>query len=52
MINSIHVANYRKFHDIDVQFSMGINLIAGTNGTCKSSLLYLVSNSFKKIDRN
>ena len=41
---------YRKFENITFEFNKNINIIAGVNGTCKSSLLYVISNSFKKID--
>ena len=43
---------YRKFENITFEFNKNINIIAGVNGTCKSSLLYVISNSFKKIDKN
>lgn len=38
---------YRKLKDIKLQFTDNINIIAGTNGTCKSSILHLISNSYK-----
>ncbi|MCZ9891795.1 ATP-binding protein [Brachyspira hyodysenteriae] len=41
-----------KFENITFEFNKNINIIAGVNGTCKSSLLYVISNSFKKIDKN
>ncbi len=46
MIKGIHIKQYRKLKNIDIDFSNAITVISGTNGTCKSSLLYLVSNSF------
>ena len=29
-----------------------INAISGTNGTCKTSLLHIVSNSFQAVKKN
>ncbi|MBQ9124907.1 MAG: AAA family ATPase [Acholeplasmatales bacterium] len=48
MIKELQVIKYRKLSNINFDFSSGINLISGGNGTCKSSLLYLISNSFSK----
>lgn len=49
MINSIYIKQYRKLKDITIDLSNDITVISGTNGTCKSSLLYLVSNSFQGV---
>lgn len=49
MIKDIHIKQYRKLKNIDIDFSNAITVISGTNGTCKSSLLYLVSNSFQEV---
>ena len=49
MISKIHFNHYRKWKEIELNFSKGINAIAGTNGTCKSSLLYIISNSFQSV---
>ena len=38
--------------NIDFEFSKDINIISGTNGTCKTSLLYIISNSFKEIQKS
>lgn len=46
------VHKYRKLTEIEVEFMSSINVIAGTNGTCKTSLLHLVSNSFKAITKS
>ena len=48
MISKLKIVEYRKLKDILINFSKNINVISGTNGTCKSSLLYLISNSFQK----
>lgn len=52
MIKSIKFIQYRKLKNITFQFSKGVNIISGSNGTCKSSILYIVSNSFKKVTKN
>lgn len=49
MIKKISIVRYRKLEKIDLQFNAGLNLISGANGTCKSSLLHLICNSFKKV---
>lgn len=48
MIEKINIVEYRKLKNIILDFSKNINIIAGTNGTCKSSILHIISNSFKK----
>lgn len=49
MISKIHFIHYRKLKDIDIDFSKNINIISGTNGTCKSSILHIISNSFQAV---
>lgn len=51
MIKKIHINKYRKLENIDFEFSKDINIISGTNGTCKTSLLHIISNSFKEIQK-
>ena len=48
MISKLKIIKYRKLKNILINFSKNIYVISGTNGTCKSSLLYLISNSFQK----
>lgn len=48
MIKSIKFEHYRKLKEIELHFSKGINIISGTNGTCKTSVLHIISNSFKE----
>ena len=50
MVKALAINRYRKFHDIELTFSRGINAISGTNGTCKTSLLHLISNSFQAVN--
>jgi len=52
MVKSIEIMQYRKFKDIKISFSKGINAISGTNGTCKTSLLHLISNSFQAVNKS
>lgn len=49
MIKQIKINKYKKFFDIVFSFEAGINAISGENGTCKSSLLYLIGNSFQGV---
>lgn len=52
MINKIHFNSYKSLQNISINLSNGINIIAGNNGTCKSSILHVISNSYKKTSRN
>lgn len=52
MIKNISVVQYRKIKNLNFEFSSGINVISGTNGTCKTSLLHIVSNSFQAVNKN
>ncbi len=47
MIKKIHFNQYRKLKDLDIEFIKNINIISGTNGTCKTSILHLCSNAFQ-----
>ncbi|GAB6391496.1 MAG: AAA family ATPase [Treponematales bacterium] len=51
MIKRIEIKRYRKLKDITFSFSKHINVISGTNGTCKTSLLHLISNSVKELNK-
>lgn len=52
MIKKIVVTKYRKLQGLEFDFTKGINVISGTNGTCKTSLLHMVSNSFQAVTKN
>lgn len=52
MIKKIHIAQYRKLKDLDLEFTPRLNAISGTNGTCKTSLLHLFSNSFQAVTKS
>ena len=49
MIQSIKVIQYRKLKDLDLNLTPNINAISGTNGTCKTSLLHIISNAFQAV---
>lgn len=49
MIQQISITHYRKLKEISLNFTPGVNFISGANGTCKSSLLHIVSNSFQGV---
>ena len=49
MISKIHFHHYRKLKNISIDLSKNINIISGTNGTCKSSILHIISNSFQAV---
>lgn len=49
MIKKIYFRKYRKLIDMDISFNNDINVISGTNGTCKSSILHTISNSFQAV---
>ncbi len=47
MIKEISFKKFKKLIDIDFSFNEDINIISGTNGTCKTTLLHLISNGFQ-----
>jgi hypothetical protein len=51
VIKKISISQYRKMKDLDFDFINGINILSGTNGTCKTSLLHIVSNSFQAVTK-
>lgn len=51
MVKQIDIRKYRKMEDLSLVFSQGINILSGTNGTCKTSLLHIVSNSFQEVNK-
>lgn len=52
MIKEISVSIYRKLKDLSLHFIPNVNIISGVNGTCKSSLLHIISNSFQALKQN
>lgn len=51
MIKKIKIIQYRKLKNIEFEFLKGINVLSGTNGTCKTSLLHIISNSFQTVTK-
>ncbi|PAW37625.1 AAA family ATPase [Pantoea vagans] len=47
MINEIDFVSFKKLKDIKISFDKDLNVISGTNGACKTSLLQLISNAFQ-----
>ena len=48
MIKRITFTQYRRLKaPLELEFCNHINIISGLNGTCKSSILYLISNAFQ-----
>lgn len=51
MIKRIYVTKYRKLEDMSLDLTKGINIISGTNGTCKTSLLHMISNAYQAVTK-
>ena len=49
MVSQLAIVHYRKLQGITLDFSDSITFISGPNGTCKSSLLHMISNAFQEI---
>ena len=49
MISKLSIVKYRKLKNLELIFGSGVNIISGTNGTCKSSVLHMISNAYKKV---
>ncbi|KTG22294.1 hypothetical protein AUR67_03445 [Pseudoalteromonas sp. XI10] len=49
MINGINFTHYRKLQELELKFTSGVNAISGENGTCKSSILHIIGNSYQRI---
>ena len=51
MIKTININQYRKLKDMKFELTPYLNAISGTNGTCKTSLLHMISNSCKAVTK-
>ncbi|MGK3142626.1 ATP-dependent nuclease [Pantoea sp. C2G6] len=47
MIDEIDFVSFKKLKDIKLSFDDNLNVISGTNGSCKTTLLQLISNAFQ-----
>lgn len=52
MVKRLEIHRYKKLINIAIDFSAGVNAISGTNGTCKTTLLHIVSNAFQAMKAN
>lgn len=52
VIRQVNIIKYRKLIDISFDFSRNVNVISGTNATCKTSLLHIISNSFQAVTKS
>lgn len=52
MIEEIEFQKYKRLENIKISLGSGVIAIMGTNGTCKSSLLHIVSNSYQTFNNN
>lgn len=51
MVKRLNINRYKKLNDIDIEFNSGVNAISGTNGTCKTTLLHMISNAYKAVSK-
>lgn len=52
MIKNLNIIKYRKLENLKLSMSPYINIISGTNRTCKSSLLHIISNAHQAVTKN
>lgn len=52
MIEEIEFQKYKRLENMKVELGHGVISIMGTNGTCKSSLLHIISNSYQAFENN
>lgn len=52
LIKKINITKYRKLENMEIDMMPGINIISGTNGTCKTSLLHMISNAYQAVTKN
>ena len=51
LIKKINITKYRKLENMEIDMMPGINIISGTNGTCKTSLLHMISNAYQAVTK-
>lgn len=47
-MRKIDFIQYRKLKNIEIEFNNNLNVLSGGNGTCKSSILHIISNGYQK----
>ncbi len=53
MVKRIKFKQYRKFgQGLEITFQPGVNIVSGVNGSCKTSLLHIISNAYKKLTQS
>lgn len=52
IISKIYINKFRKFHDLDLPLGAKLTVIAGQNGTMKTTLLGLISQPFSMTDKS
>lgn len=51
MVKKIKVEKYKKLNNIEFSLTPYLNAFSGTNGTCKTSILHIISNSFQTVTK-
>lgn len=51
-INSLHISKFRGFHDVRFNLGKSLTVIAGQNGTQKTTLLGMISQPFTITDKS
>jgi AAA15 family ATPase/GTPase len=49
MVKQIKITAYKKLKNLTLNLEPGVNAISGTNGSCKTSVLHIISNSFQSV---
>lgn len=52
LVKRIDFIHYKKIKAESMNFEPGLNVISGGNGTCKTSILHIISNSYKEVKSN
>ncbi len=52
MVKKLYINKYRKLEKMELSMTPNINIISGTNGTCKTSLLHIISNAHQAVTKN
>jgi len=52
MVFKVKVNKYKKLECLELEFNKRMNVISGSNGTCKTTLLHIISNSYRAIEKS